>query len=142
MNRRIKALETLRRLEEREVTALSRDLTAAQGAQAQAQAQVDALQKRAQTEALTTAPEALPYIGRFLANLRREQARQTQIARNLDSTIETLRQEVLHHFAAEKTFDHLAQAQKTEILTNRTRSAEAALEDLTTSRFGRETSGR
>ena len=137
MNRRIKALETLRRLEEREVTAISRDLTAAQGAQAQAQARVDALQARAQTEALTTAPEALPYIGRFLANLRREQARETKIARDLDQQIETLRQEVLQHFSAEKTFDYLAQTQKTAILTHRNRTAEAALEDVTSARFGR-----
>ena len=137
MNRRIKALETLRRLEERELNTLSRELNAAQGAQSQALGRIETLQQRAVTEASTTATEAIPYVGRFLANLRKEQTRETKISRELEGKIEGLRSEVMQRFATEKTYDLLAQSQKAEIIAARSRAAEAALEDLTTSRFGR-----
>lgn len=135
--RRIEALQSLRRLEERQLLELSRQLTAAQTAQANALQDIDTLQKRAEVEASSRETEALPYIGRFLAALRKEQGRVQQISNQLDGQISGLRQEVMVHFGAERSYDRLAQTTLDALLKERERKAESAMEDLTISRFRR-----
>lgn len=137
MNRRIKALNTLHQVEERALEALSVQLSTAQNARAAAEARIDALGRRAQSEARCTDQEALPYVGRFMANLRREQARETATCEQLSGQIETLREGVMAHFTAGRTWEKLAGTLTSEILTARARAAEAALEDITQSRYGR-----
>lgn len=136
MNKRIQALETLRRLEERELTALSQQLCAAQNARAEAEARIAHLDQRAAHEASSRETEALPYIGRFLATLRREQGREALRAQALGGQIEGLRDEVMDHFTREKTYDQLSQGLRRAMTAERSRQSEAALEDLTTARFG------
>lgn len=137
MNRRIKALEVLQRVEERALTQISQRLCAAQGARAAAVARHDALGQRAVVEGHCDSPEALPYIGRFLATLRKEQAREAHIAAELDEQIEGLQGEVMRRFTAEKTYSQLADTQKQAIKLSRLQQSEAQLEDITASRFGR-----
>lgn len=137
MNRRIKSLETLRQIEERGLTALARDLTQAQSAQAQALGRIDALDRRAVTEAGTSIPEAMPYIGRFLATLRREQSKERHVAAQLEGHIEGLRAQVIARFTSERTYGKLSEQLQQQILLERNRAAEAAMDDLTQSRFGR-----
>ena len=135
--RRIEALQTLRRLEERQLDELARDLTQVQTAQAKALAQVDHLQERAIKEASTTAYEAMPYVGKFLANLRKEQTRANETAHQLQVHIDTLRSEVMVHFSAERAYDRLAATALSALREERRRKEESAIEDLTLSRFGR-----
>ena len=137
MNRRIKSLETLRQIEERGLNAVARDLTQAQTAFARATGRISELDARAVAEARTTTPEALPYIGRFLANLRREQGREAKVAAELEGQIEVLRSEVMRKFTSERTYDKLSQGLQAQIAAERARAAEAAQDDLTAARFNR-----
>ena len=135
MQRRLQTIETLRRIEERELEVLARELTAAQTIKAQAEAQIVALQSRALHEAKTTEPEALPYIGRFLATIRREQNRAAHEARAVEGRIDNLQSQVMVRFSAEKTFDTL----KTQVLTHlreaRSKQEEAQLDEIASVKF-------
>ena len=133
--RRIEALLTLRRLEERQLNQLSRQLNAVQAAQAQALQDIDTLQKRSEIEAQSRDVEALPYIGKFLAALRKEQGRAQQVSHHLERQIEGLRSEVMQHFGAERSYDRLAQTTLEALRKERERKAESAMEDMTLSRF-------
>ena len=135
--RRIEALQVLRRLEERALEALARDLTAAQSAQSAAMAEVDHLQDRAVREASTKSVEAMPYVGKFLVTLCKEQARAQEKARALDGQISQLREEVITHFSAERSYERLAAKALTALREERRQREESASEDLTLSRFGR-----
>lgn len=137
MNRRIAALETLRRIEERGLTALAQELTGAQSAQAEALRRVDDLATRAVTEAQAQSLEALPYVGRFLATLRREQGRERHAAQALEGRIEGLRDQVIERFTAERRYGKLSDDLAAKITAERAKAVEAALEDLTQARFNR-----
>lgn len=137
MNSKIKALDILRRVEDQTLTQYSQSLNAAQAAQAACLSRQAALQDRLTTEARTQATEALPYIGRFLATLRKEQAREASLAQVLDKEINTLRDEVMVHFTAEKTYAQLADSQRQAMMLARVQKAEAQIEDMTAARYKR-----
>jgi len=138
MNRRIRAIETLRRLEERELDLLSRELCAVRDARIEAEARITELDRRASIEASSSLPEALPYIGRFLATIRREQSREAARARQLSGEIETLRDQVMTRFSSEKTYSSLNERLREAIRDARLHKEEAMIEDITSARFRRE----
>lgn len=138
MNRRIRAIETLRRLEERELDLLSRELCAVRDAKIEAEARITELDRRASIEASSSLPEALPYIGRFLATLRREQSREAARAQQLSGEIETLRDQVMVRFSSEKTYSSLNDRLREVIREARLNKEEAMIEDITSARFRRD----
>lgn len=139
MNNKIKALDILRRVEDQTLTQYSQSLNAAQAAQAACLSRQADLERRATNEARTQATEALPYIGRFLATLRKEQAREASLAQILDKEISALRDEVMLHFTAEKTYAQLADSQRQAMMLARLQKAEAQVEEITAARYKRAT---
>lgn len=137
MNRRIKALNTLHQVEERALEALSRDLSTAQKARAGSEARIAELGQRAATEAQCLSVEALPYVGRFMATIRREQAREAANCKALETQIEGLRDKVFTHFTAGRNWETLSKDLTREIISARERQSESALEDITSARFKR-----
>lgn len=137
MNSKIKALDILRRVEDQTLTQYSQSLNAAQAAQAACLSRQAELQHRVSHEARTQATEALPYIGRFLATLRKEQAREASLSQVLDKEISALRHEVMVHFTAEKTYAQLANSQRQAMMLARLQKAEAQVEEITAARYKR-----
>ena len=137
MNRRIKALDTLRRVERNQLESIAQNLGQMRAVQDAARNRIEALSARAALEASSSATEALPYIGRFLTTLRREQTRESKVVRDLEGGIEALRMQVEEHFKSERTYERLADEALTQIKLERAQKAESALEDMIQSRFGR-----
>lgn len=135
MTQRLKALSTLKQIESRALQSLSRALSEAQGARAAAEARITALAERAAREAHVSTPEALPYLGRFMATLRREQAREQEICTGLNGRIEGLRDQVMQHYTAGRSWEMLSDRLQSEITEERQRKSEAMLEDMTSARF-------
>lgn len=137
MSRRLQALQLMQRVEHQELERLSRDLTQAQGLRARAEGEITALDNRAGLEARSVMTEALPYVGRFLAELRREQDRQRQVARDMTGRIDSLRDTVMSSFTRGKSYERLGEEIRSAEHTERLAREEAALSDLTTARFAR-----
>ncbi|MCB5410874.1 hypothetical protein [Pseudogemmobacter faecipullorum] len=135
MTPRLKALSTLQQIESRALQSLSRALSEAQGARAASEARIQALGERAAREARVSSPEALPYLGRFMATLRREQGREQATCQQLSGKIDGLRDQVMQHYTAGRSWEMLSERLQEEIATERARRAEAQLEDMTSARF-------
>lgn len=137
MTPRLRALAALQRVEERALEQLARELTTAQNLRAKSEARIIELQERAATEGRCTSPEAMPYIGRFVATLRREQGREAQTSRQMSEQIDGLQDQVMKHFTAGRTWENLSEKLTSEILAERLRKSEAAIEDMISARFKR-----
>ncbi|RRH75796.1 hypothetical protein [Falsigemmobacter faecalis] len=137
MSRRLQALQLMQRLEDQDLERLSRDLTQAQGLRARAEGEIAALDSRAGLEARSCVTEALPYIGRFLAELRREQDRQRQVTREMTGRIDALRDTVMASFTRGKSYERLGDQIRSSEREERLAREEALLADLTTARFAR-----
>ncbi|MFC0281195.1 hypothetical protein ACFOHK_07600 [Falsigemmobacter intermedius] len=138
MNRRLQALQLMQRIENQDLERLSRDLNDAQGRRARAEGEIAALDTRAGLEARSVMTESLPYIGRFLAELRREQDRQRQVTREMTGRIDALRDTVMASFTRGKTYERLGDDIRSAQRCERLAREEAALSDLTTARFARQ----
>ncbi|WP_374434144.1 flagellar FliJ family protein [Tabrizicola sp.] len=72
MRRRLATLATLARLDDQRMRAAAAELLPLQDRMARLAAETEVLERRRQEESQVTEVAALPYLGRFLATLRRE----------------------------------------------------------------------
>lgn len=107
MKRRLATLATIARLDDRRLRQSAAELLPLQDKAARLDAEARELDRRRQQESAITLIEAMPYLGRFLATLKRETDRITQDRATLESAIDAKRQEVLAAWRDLRAKEHL-----------------------------------
>ncbi len=95
MKRRLATLAMVARLDDRRMREAAAELIPLQDRVARLAAEIDALDRRRQEESRVTEVEALPYLGRFLATLRREMDRIGSDMAATEKAADRKREEVL-----------------------------------------------
>lgn len=120
MSRRLKAIGTLVRLQDRALQAESPALAEMQTRMSVIEASRSELARMRREECAVTEPAAMPYVARFLSTVHREDRRLGSAAQVLSGQIETRRGAVLEAYRELKS---------TQSLDARIRSAATALAD-------------
>lgn len=95
MRRRLATLATVARLDDRRLRQHAAELAPLQDHAARLEAEARELDRRRHQESAVTLIEAMPYLGRFLATLRRETDRLSAERARVDRAVEAKRDAVL-----------------------------------------------
>lgn len=133
MTRRLATLATIARLDDRRLRQAAAELVPLQERLAGLEAEATELDRRRQQESAVTLIEAMPYLGRFLATLRRETDRITAARAAVETAVESKRDEVLDAWrdlrSKEQLRDALLARARTEaLLADQTESDERGLQ--------------
>jgi len=115
MNKRLKALATLTRLQDRVLQARSAELVNLQNMQNQVQASRDDLDRMRKEECGVESLEGMIYVGRFIANVRKEDARLQQAEMALEGHVRDKRREVMSAYRDLKSTGFLSDRIKDRI---------------------------
>lgn len=110
MTRRLATLATIARLDDQRLRQHAAELVPLQDRAARLLAEVQELDRRRQTESSVTLIEAMPYLGRFLATLRREKDRLDAESRAVAQAVDAKRDEVLSAWRDLRSKEHLQDA--------------------------------
>ena len=110
MTRRLATLATIVRLDDRRLRQVAAELAPLQARLAMLAAEADELDRRRQQESAVTLVEAMPYLGRFLATLRREADRMAADRAAIERAVEAKRDEVLRAWGDLRSKEHLRDA--------------------------------
>lgn len=107
MKRRLKAIATLVRLQDRVLKAEAAALVEMQGRMSVIEASRSELDRMRREECAVTEPAAMPYVAKFLTTVHREDQRLGHAATILSGQMETRREAVLEAYRELKSTEHL-----------------------------------
>jgi hypothetical protein len=107
MKRRLSALATLAKIQDRELDVRASRLIELQSQKQHLLQQHEELERRRIDESDVTLPEAMSYLGHFLNSVRSQEAEIARGGKLIDQKIETQRDEVLEIWQEYKTTRHL-----------------------------------
>ena len=110
MTRRLATLATIARLDDLRLQQAAAELAPLQARLAMLAAEADELDRRRQEESVVTLVEAMPYLGRFLATLRREADRMAADRAAIEQAVAAKHDEVLQAWSALRSKEHLRDA--------------------------------
>lgn len=110
MKRRLATLATIARLDDRRLRQAAAELAPLQARLAALATEAGELDRRRQQESAVTLVEAMPYLGRFLATLRREADRIAADRAAIEGAVEAKRDEVLQAWSDLRSKEHLRDA--------------------------------
>lgn len=110
MKRRLATLATIARLDDRRLRQAAAELAPLQARLAALATEAGELDRRRQQESAVTLVEAMPYLGRFLATLRREADRIAADRAVIERAVEAKRDEVLQAWSDLRSKEHLRDA--------------------------------
>jgi len=139
VTRRLATLALIARLDDQRLQRHAAELTPLQERAARLDAEAQELDRRRREEGAVTAIEAMPYMGRFLATLRRERDRIDRDARTVAQAIDGKRAEVLAAWRDLRSKEALQDRIRAKAEAERQRAEQAETDERALQQYARQT---